>query len=66
MNDEKKAGRPSTFTTDNNIGQVHFLILNNPHVAIKEEENQMHISYGYEKEGIGSYAYVACCSTVNL
>jgi hypothetical protein len=53
----------ATSSTDENIGRVRALILNNRRVTTNEEAHYMHISHGYFHEiihkGLGSHSVSA-------
>ena len=46
MNDEDRAGRPSTSTTDENIDEVKTIVLVNRRIIVREVAEDLNISIG--------------------
>ena len=46
MNDEERAGRPSTSTTDENIDEVKKIVLANRRITVREVAENLNISIG--------------------
>ena len=46
MNDEERAGRPSTSTTDENIDEVKKIVLANRRITVREVVEDLNISIG--------------------
>ena len=46
VNDEERAGRPSTSTTDENIDEVKKIVLANRRITVREIAEDLNISIG--------------------